>query len=98
MSVETRSMVELSIDEQGLQVPAGTTIWEAARQAGIDIPVLCHHPSLDPVAVCRVCAVQVEGARVFPAACIRAAEDGMVVHTCSEQVQRARRMVVELLL
>ena len=63
MSVDTQTAVELSIDGQSIQVPAGTTIWEAARRAGIDIPVLCHHPNLNPVAVCRVCAVEVEGAR-----------------------------------
>ncbi len=96
--MEHRPLVNLTIDNQPVSVAPGTTLWEAARIAGIQIPVLCHSPNLDPVAVCRVCAVQVEGARVYPAACIRAAEDGMVVHTRSEAVQRARRLVVELLL
>ena len=96
--MEERPLINLTIDNQPVSVSPGTTLWEAARSAGIEIPVLCHSPNLDPVAVCRVCAVQVQGARVFPAACIRAAEEGMVVHTHSEVVRRARRMVVELLL
>jgi formate dehydrogenase major subunit len=96
--MEERPLINLTIDNQPVSVPPGTTLWEAARIAGIDIPVLCHSPNLDPVAVCRVCAVQVEGSRVFPAACIRAAEEGMIVQTDSDPVRRARRMVVELLL
>jgi formate dehydrogenase major subunit len=96
--MEERPLVNLTIDNTPVSVAPGTTLWEAARIAGIQIPVLCHSPNLDPVAVCRVCAVHVEGARVFPAACIRGAEDGMIVHTDSDQVRRARRMVVELLL
>ncbi len=91
-------MVELSIDGQNVQVPEGTTIWESARRVGIDIPVLCHHPGLDPVAVCRVCAVEVEGGRVLAAACIRQVEPGMQVRTTSDRVERSRRMLVELLM
>jgi formate dehydrogenase major subunit len=98
MSVATESAIELSIDGQSVQVPAGITIWEAARQSGIDIPVLCHHPNLNPVAVCRVCAVEVEGARVLAAACIRQVEPGMKIRTTSERVERSRRMLVELLM
>jgi formate dehydrogenase major subunit len=98
MSVATQPTVELSIDGQSVQVQAGTTIWEAARQAGIDIPVLCHHPNLSPVAVCRVCAVEVEGARVLAAACIRQVEPGMKVRTTSDRVERSRHMLVELLM
>jgi formate dehydrogenase major subunit len=98
MRVATQTLTELSIDGQTVQVPAGTTIWEAARQLGIDIPVLCHHPNLNPVAVCRVCAVEVEGARVLAAACIRQVEPGMKVRTTSERVERSRRLLVELLM
>src|ERR671925_212432 len=98
MSVETQTAVALSIDGQSVQVPAGTTIWEAARRSGLDIPVLCHHPNLNPVAVCRVCAVEVEGGRVLAAACIRHVEPGMEVRTTSARVDRSRRMLVELLM
>jgi formate dehydrogenase major subunit len=98
MSVDTHPTVELSIDGRSVQVPSGLTIWEAARRAGIDIPVLCHHPNLAPVAVCRVCAVEVEGARVLAAACIRQVEPGMKVRTTSDRVERSRHMLVELLM
>src|SRR5512139_1469142 len=92
------TLVTLTIDGQTVTVPEGTTIWEAARQLGIDIPVLCHDPRLDPVAVCRVCAVDVKGARVAQAACIRQVEAGMEVQTHSERIERSRKMLAELLL
>ena len=89
--------VTLSIDGRSLTAPAGATIWEAARSAGIDIPTLCHDPKLEPVAVCRVCVVDVENARTLPAACIRKVEEGMAVRTDTDRVRRARRTLVELL-
>ncbi len=51
----------VTIDGQPVEVPAGTTLYDAAVQAGTDLPVLCHDPNLDPVAVCRMCVVEVEG-------------------------------------
>ncbi len=90
--------VTLHIDDRELTVPAGTTLWEAARGAGIEIPVLCHDPKLEPVGVCRLCAVEVEGERVFAAACIREAADGMVVRTRNEKLERCRDVLTELLL
>ncbi|MHC4939600.1 MAG: formate dehydrogenase subunit alpha [Planctomycetota bacterium] len=92
------SSVTLTIDGREISVPAGTTIWDAARLAEIDVPVLCHDPGLDPVGVCRMCAVEVEGARVMAASCVREAEEGMVVRTASEKVERCRSMLTELLL
>lgn len=88
----------VTIDGQPVEVPAGATLYDAAKQAGMELPVLCHDPNLDPVAVCRMCVVEVEGARVLQAACIRQAEDGMVVHTQSDKVKRSRRTLVELLM
>jgi formate dehydrogenase major subunit len=88
----------LTIDGQTITVPEGATLWEAARQLGIQIPVLCHDPRLAPVAVCRVCAVDVKGARVAQAACIRQVEAGMEVTTHSDRIERSRKMLVELLL
>ena len=79
-------------------MPAGTTIWDAARGAGIEVPVLCHDPKLDPVGVCRLCAVEIEGARVMAASCVREAEEGMVVRTASEKIERCRSMLTELLM
>lgn len=90
--------VRLRIDGQAVEVPAGTTIFDAARQLGIPIPTLCHQQNQTPVAVCRVCVVEVRGARVYPAACIRPVEPEMEVATRSDGVLRTRRTLVELLL
>src|SRR4051795_6886144 len=87
----------LIIDGQPVAARAGQTIWEAARDAGIDIPVLCHTPRMRPVGVCRMCAVDV-GGRTLAAACVRAAEPGMTVETRSERVERSRRVLIELLM
>ncbi len=87
----------LTIDGQTVSVPAGTTIWQAARQAGMEIPVLCHDPNLSPVGVCRMCVVDV-GERVLTASCVRECTDGMVVETSSDKVERHRKMLTELLL
>src|SRR5215471_9015012 len=91
-------MLTLTIDGQTITVPEGTTIWDAARNLAINIPVLCHDPRLAPVAVCRVCAVDVKGARVAQAACIRQVEAGMEVQTQTDRIERSRKMLVELLL
>ena len=89
--------VSLTIDGRSVTVPEGTTIWDAARGAGIDIPVLCHDPRLRPVGVCRVCVVDV-GGRVLGASCVRACEAGMSVTTASDKVERQRRVLVDLLM
>jgi formate dehydrogenase major subunit len=89
--------VTLSIDGHQITVPEGTTIWEAARERGIDIPVLCHSPGMEPVGVCRLCVVDI-GERVLAAGCVRECSEGMQVDTSSEKVQRNRKMLVELLL
>lgn len=89
--------VTLTIDGKDVTVPKGTTIWEAAQGNGIDVPVLCHKPPLNPVGVCRVCVVDV-GARVFAASCVREAENGMKVTTSHERLERNRKTLVEMLL
>ena len=89
--------ITLTIDEQTVTVPEGTTIWEAAATAGIEIPVLCHDPRLEPVGVCRMCAVDV-GERTLPAACVRRVEAGMEVRTASAEILAHRRVLTELLL
>src|SRR6266508_4340395 len=96
--VQESKSLTLTIDGQTITVPEGTTVWDAARKVGIDIPVLCHDPRLPPVAVCRVCAVEVKGARVAQAACIRQVEAGMEVQTHTDKIEHARKMLVELLL
>jgi len=89
--------VSLTIDGQTVSVSAGTTIWEAARSLGIDIPVLCHSPRMRPVGVCRLCAVDT-GERTMPASCVRPCEQDMTVRTDTPEVESHRRRLVELLL
>jgi NADP-reducing hydrogenase subunit HndD len=94
---DTSETIHLTIDGQGVNVPPGTTILEAAGQFGIEIPHVCYHEALTPPAVCRVCVVEVEGARVLQAACVTQCAQDMVVHTRSERVERSRRTILEML-
>ncbi len=88
--------ITLTIDGQEVTVPTGTTIYNAAKQAGIDIPVICYHPHLKANGLCRVCSVDV-GWRVQAAACVTQVAEGMEVNTQSEDVQRGRRTILEML-
>ncbi|HKF26441.1 MAG TPA: cyclic nucleotide-binding domain-containing protein [Candidatus Acidoferrum sp.] len=90
-------MVDIIIDGKTVRVPAGTTVFDAARIEGIAIPTLCHLQNETPVGVCRLCVVDT-GARVLAASCVRPVEPGMKVTTNSDKVQAARRTVLELLL
>jgi NADH dehydrogenase/NADH:ubiquinone oxidoreductase subunit G len=92
------SMITLTINNTTVEVPEGTTIHHAARQAGIKIPTLCYVESLQPVGACRVCVVEVEGARQLAASCSMPVVQGMKVFTNTRRVREARRTVVELLL
>jgi formate dehydrogenase major subunit len=92
------NLIPITIDDRPLSVQPGTTIFDAAQSIGIDIPVLCHHPNLNPIAVCRICVVEVKGSRVLVPACIRQVEKDMVIQTHSPRVQRSRRILTELLL
>jgi formate dehydrogenase major subunit len=89
--------MNLTIDGRPVTVEPGTTVLDAAKQAGIDIPVLCHHPKMAPVGVCRLCVVDV-GGRVLAASCVRPCEDGMRVETSSPKVEKQRKMLTALLL
>jgi predicted molibdopterin-dependent oxidoreductase YjgC len=89
--------VTLSIDGAAVTVPAGSTILDACRSRGIDTPTLCFLETLTPVNVCRVCVVELEGARVLVPACSRPVEPNMNVKTDSERVRLSRKMVLEFL-
>jgi predicted molibdopterin-dependent oxidoreductase YjgC len=89
--------VEVTIDDQQVTVREGATLLEACRMLEIDTPTLCYGDTLTPANACRVCMVELEGARTLVPACSRRAEDGMVVHTDSERVRLNRKMVFELL-
>jgi len=92
-----QAQITLTIDGTPVTVPAGTTIFDAARMNGIPIPTLCHQQNENPVGVCRVCVVDV-GARVYAASCIRQAEAGMNVKTATEPLEGVRKTLLELLM
>src|SRR5438105_10837615 len=95
--VAIRRTVELQIDGQPVRVAEGTTILQACRARGREIPTLCYGETLTPVNACRVCMVEVEGSRVLVPSCARRAEEGMVVRTGSDRVRHSRKMVLEFL-
>jgi predicted molibdopterin-dependent oxidoreductase YjgC len=90
-------MVALTIDGRPIDAPAGTTIIDACKSLEIEIPTLCYLETLTPINACRVCVVEVEGARVLAPACSRKVESGMVVKTRSPRVDLSRKVVLELL-
>lgn len=90
--------VQMTIDGISVKVPKTATLLEAAQAQGLKIPTLCYHPELRPAGACRVCMVEVEGARTLVASCIYPVSEGLVVHTNTAKVREARKTVVELLL
>ena len=91
-------MVNLTINGQNMTVPAEYTIMEAAKSVGIQIPSLCHIDKIHKFGSCRICVVEVEGAKTLQASCLAKVREGMVVHTNSQKVRNARRVLYELLL
>lgn len=89
--------VPLTIDGRAVEVPAGATLIDACQALGIHVPTLCYLETLTPVNACRLCVVEVEGARVLAPACSRTVEAGMVVKTRSPRVDLSRKIVLELL-
>ncbi|MBI3746650.1 MAG: (2Fe-2S)-binding protein [Chloroflexi bacterium] len=96
-AVTVPAPVTLTIDGVEVTVPMGTTILEAARAQGLDLPTLCYLENLAPVNVCRVCVVEVTGSRVLVPACSRKVEAGMEIQTESERVRHSRKLVLEFL-
>src|SRR5271157_4850974 len=90
--------IRLNIDGREVKTEEGVTIFEAARNVGIKIPHLCYRGDLTPTAACRLCVVEVEGARTLVASCSYPAADKMVVRTQTERVLDARKLVIEFLL
>ncbi len=91
-------MVHVTINGRELTVDAGLTVLQAAEQAGIKIPTLCHHPALADIGACRMCLVEVAGQRALQPACTFPINEGMKVETESPKVVAARRFVLDLLL
>jgi len=90
--------ITLTIDGRKVKTEPGKTVLEAALNAVIYIPSLCYHPNLSPFGACRLCIVEIEGMRGLPTSCTTAAAEGMVVKTKTPQVDRIRRMAMELML
>jgi CRP-like cAMP-binding protein/Fe-S-cluster-containing dehydrogenase component len=90
-------LIELTIDGAAVRVPAGTTVFDAARMQGIAIPTLCHLQNETPVGVCRLCVVDT-GARVLTASCVRPVEPGLKIVTNSEKVIGTRKTLLELMM
>jgi len=95
--MSVRRTVEVSVDGRQIAVPEGATLLDACRALQIDTPTLCFGQTLRPANACRVCVVELEGARTLVPACSRLAEQGMAVHTDSERVRLSRKLVLELL-
>jgi len=97
--VKKDEFVHLTIDDIPVAVPAGTLVWAAAQQAGIEIPIYCYHPKMPPLGACRMCFVEIEKLPKPPqTACTTPVSEGMIVHTKTERVLKARRGTLEFLL
>ncbi len=92
----SQATVTLTIDGQSVTVPKGTSIMAAAATVGTEVPKLCATDSLEPFGSCRLCIVQIEGRRGYPASCTTPAEEGLVVHTQNAGIAKRRRGVMEL--
>ncbi|MGI4812672.1 MAG: formate dehydrogenase subunit alpha [Janthinobacterium lividum] len=92
----TETQVTLEIDGRQVTVPAGTSVMRAAVEGGVNVPKLCATDSLEPFGSCRLCLVEIEGRRGYPASCTTPAEAGMKVRTQSAKLQSLRRNVMEL--
>jgi formate dehydrogenase alpha subunit len=88
--------LRLNVDGRETFAPTGSTVLEAVQAAGTYVPTLCHDPELKPYGACRLCIVQIEGLRGLPTSCTTPAQDGMVIHTETEEIQRIRRAIVEM--
>lgn len=90
-------LINLTIDGRPVTVPSGTTLLDAARQIGEEIPTICYHEHCTGNGLCRLCVVEVEGARVLIPACVTSVAEGQQVNTRSERVLRSRRVILEML-
>ena len=92
-----RRLLDVEIDGRTVRVPEGSTILDACRAQGVDTPTMCYADTLTPVNACRVCVVELEGARTLVPACSRPVEAGMKVRTETDRVRRSRKLVMEFL-
>lgn len=94
------SEILLNIDGKDVKAQKGMTVLDAAEKAGIKIPSLCHHEKLEPFGGCRLCIVEIEsrGSVKIVTSCVYTVEEGLIVKTRSEKIDRIRKMIIELLL
>ncbi|MDR2752710.1 MAG: (2Fe-2S)-binding protein, partial [Oscillospiraceae bacterium] len=90
--------IHLKINNISVTVPAGSTILEAARAVGIEIPTLCYLKEINEIGACRICVVEVKGARSLVTACVYPVTEGMEVFTNTEKVRKSRKLTLELIL
>ena len=93
-----KELINITIDNQKISVPKGTTILQAAKEAGIDIPTLCFLKEINEIGDCRMCIVQVEGKRGFATSCIQKVEEGMVIKTHTPEIIEARHVMLDLII
>ena len=98
MSEQKVAMVHLTIDGRPVAVPKGTTVWQAARGIGIEIPIFCYHDRMPPLGACRMCLVEIEKMPKLVTACTQEAGEDMVVRTQSERVRQGQQGILEFLL
>ena len=92
------NMINLTIDGVKVSVPQGSTVLEAAKSAGIYIPTLCYLKDINEIGACRMCLVEIKGARALAASCVMPASEGMEVRTNTPKLREARKVNLELLL
>ncbi len=93
---DSQVQVTLNIDGQSISVPEGTSVMRAAAMLGTSIPKLCATDSLEPFGSCRMCLVEIDGMRGYPASCTTPVSEGMTVHTQTPKLATLRRNVMEL--
>jgi predicted molibdopterin-dependent oxidoreductase YjgC len=93
----TEKTIILTIDGEEVTVPEGTTLLEAGRMLGKDVPVICYHDATTPNGLCRVCVVDVNNGRLLQPACVALCQAGAKVETRNERVERSRRTILEML-
>ena len=91
-------MVSLRINDIPVTVPEGSTVLEAARSAGFNIPSLCFLKDINEIGACRICVVEVKGAKSLVASCVYPVAEGMEVYTNTERVRKSRQLTLELIL
>ena len=98
MSQQSAQMVHLTIDGRPVVVAKGTTVYHAAQQAGIEVPVFCYHDRMPPLGACRMCLVEIEKMPKLATACTQEAGEDMVVRTQSDRVKQGQQGILEFLL